>query len=63
MDSFRADKVRVTMTALGMVIGTFSLVLVVTIALTGKEYILNEIRNIGTNLIWAEYAGPLQRGN
>ncbi|MGB8769523.1 MAG: ABC transporter permease [Candidatus Korobacteraceae bacterium] len=62
MDSFRADKVRVTMTALGMVIGTFSLVLVVTIALTGKEYILNEIRNIGTNLIWAEYAGPLNGG-
>lgn len=36
--------------------------MVVTIALTGKEYILNEIRNIGTNLIWAEYAGPLNGG-
>ena len=58
VDSFRADKVRATMTALGMVIGTFSLVLVVTIALTGKQYVLNEIQNIGANLIWAEYAGP-----
>ncbi|MGB7553896.1 MAG: ABC transporter permease [Candidatus Korobacteraceae bacterium] len=57
VDSFRADKVRATMTALGMVIGTFSLVLVVTIALTGKQYVLNEIQNIGANLIWAEYAG------
>ncbi len=57
VDSFRADKVRATMTALGMVIGTFSLVLVVTIALTGKQYVLNEIQNIGANLIWAEYSG------
>jgi putative ABC transport system permease protein len=62
VDSFRADKVRATMTALGMVIGTFSLVLVVTIALTGKQYVLNEIQNIGTNLIWAEYAGPANGG-
>ncbi len=58
VNSFRADKVRATMTALGMVIGTFSLVLVVTIALTGKRYVLHEIQNIGANLIWAEYAGP-----
>lgn len=57
VDSFRADKVRATMTALGMVIGTFSLVLVVTIALTGKQYVLSEIQNIGANLVWAEYAG------
>jgi putative ABC transport system permease protein len=62
VDSFRADKVRATMTALGMVIGTFSLVLVVTIALTGKQYVLNEIQNIGANLIWAEYAGSSSAG-
>ncbi len=34
--AFRADKVRATMTALGMVIGTSSLILVVTVALSGK---------------------------
>ncbi len=62
VDSFRADKVRATMTALGMVIGTFSLVLVVTIALTGKQYVLNEIQNIGANLIWAEYTGSANGG-
>ena len=62
VNSFRADKVRASMTALGMVIGTFSLVLVVTIALTGKQYVLNEIQNIGANLIWAEYAGAANAG-
>jgi putative ABC transport system permease protein len=54
--SFRADKVRATMTALGMVIGTASLILVVTIALTGKQFLLTQIQNVGANLIWAEYS-------
>lgn len=55
-DLFRADKVRATMTALGMVIGTASLILVVTIALTGKEFLLTQIQNVGANLIWVEYS-------
>src|SRR5271165_2790556 len=55
--SFRADRVRATMTALGMVIGTASLILVVTISLTGKQFLLTQINNVGSNLIWAEYSG------
>jgi hypothetical protein len=30
---------------------------VVTVALTGKRYVLAQIENIGTNVIWAEYSG------
>jgi putative ABC transport system permease protein len=60
--AFRADKVRATMTALGMVIGTSSLILVVTIAMTGKQYVLAQIENIGTNLVWAEYSGLVNAG-
>lgn len=43
--AFRADRVRATMTALGMVIGTSSLILVVTIALSGKQYVLAQIED------------------
>jgi len=60
--AFRADKVRATMTALGMVIGTSSLILVVTVALSGKQYVLAQIENIGTNLVWAEYSGLVNAG-
>ncbi len=56
-DSFRSNKLRFAMTGLGMVVGTASLILVVTIGLTGKQYILNSIQNIGANLIWARYQG------
>jgi putative ABC transport system permease protein len=54
-DTFVSNKVRFTLTALGMVIGTASLILVTTIGLTGKQYILNQIQAIGANLVYAEY--------
>jgi putative ABC transport system permease protein len=57
VDSFRASKVRFALTALGMVIGSASVILVVTIGLTGKQYILNEIQGIGTNMVELEYSG------
>jgi putative ABC transport system permease protein len=60
-DSFCSNKVRFLLTALGMVIGTASLILVVTIGLTGKQYVLNLIQGIGANLIYAEYEGGAQR--
>jgi putative ABC transport system permease protein len=56
-DSFRASKTRFALTALGMVIGTASVILVVTIGLTGKHYILDELQKIETNSVELEYAG------
>src|ERR1700752_918153 len=60
-ETFCANKVRFLLTGLGMVIGTASLILVVTIGLTGKQYVLNQIQGIGANLIYAEYEGGAQR--
>ncbi len=56
-DSFRASKTRFALTALGMVIGTASVILVVTIGMTGKRYILDELQKIETNSVELEYAG------
>src|SRR3979411_572614 len=60
-DTFCSNKVRFTLTALGMVIGTASLILVVTIGMTGRQYVLNQIQDIGGNLIYAQYQGGAQR--
>jgi putative ABC transport system permease protein len=57
VDSFAASKLRFALTALGMVIGTASVILVVTIGLTGRQFILNEIQKIGTNQVEVEYSG------
>src|SRR5260370_26476616 len=56
-DTFCSNKVRFILTGLGMVIGTASLILVVTIGMTGRQYVLSQIQAIGTNEIWAEYLG------
>src|SRR5438270_6007482 len=60
-DTFCSNKVRFLLTGLGMVIGTASLILVVTIGLTGKQYVLSLIQGIGANLVYAEYEGGAQR--
>jgi putative ABC transport system permease protein len=60
-DTFCSNKVRFMLTGLGMVIGTASLILVVTIGMTGKQYVLGLIQGIGANLIYAEYEGGAQR--
>jgi putative ABC transport system permease protein len=56
-DTFISNRVRFALTALGMMIGTASVILVVTIGLAGKEYVLREIESIGVNWIFAEYEG------
>jgi putative ABC transport system permease protein len=60
-DTFSSNKVRFALTALGMVIGTASLILVTTIGLTGKQYLLTLIQGVGANMIYAEYEGGGQR--
>jgi putative ABC transport system permease protein len=60
-DTFCSNKVRFLLTSLGMMIGTASLILVVTIGMTGKEYVLNQIQAIGANMIYVEYEGGADR--
>jgi hypothetical protein len=57
LDSFRTSKLRFALTALGMVIGTASVILVVTIGMKGKQYVLDTLQKIGTNSVEIEYSG------
>src|SRR5258708_1271882 len=56
IDNFGSNRLRFVLTALGMVIGTASVILVATIGLTGKQYVLQEIQKIGTNSVEVEYS-------
>src|SRR4051812_2042442 len=58
--SLRANKIRTFLTALGLVIGNASVILVVTISLTSRDYILDQIRGIGSNLVYANYEAGSQ---
>jgi len=60
-DAFCSNKLQFILTALAMAVGTASVILVATIGLTGKQYILRQLQSIGTNMIYADYQGGAQR--
>jgi putative ABC transport system permease protein len=61
LDAFCSNKLQFTLTSLAMAVGTASVILVATIGLTGKQYILRQLQAIGTNMIYASYQGGSQR--
>ncbi|HEY2459935.1 MAG TPA: ABC transporter permease [Candidatus Acidoferrum sp.] len=54
IDAVRSNKMRAILTSLGVIIGSASIVLVVTVALTSRKYVLSQIESTGSNLIWVE---------
>ena len=54
VDALRANKLRAVLTSIGVIIGSASIVLVVTVALTSQKYVISQIEAVGSNLIWAE---------
>jgi len=55
LQALRQNPVRSLLTGLGMMIGTASVILVVTISLTSQSYILEQIEGVGSNMIFASY--------
>lgn len=53
VDSLRANKLRAALTMLGVVIGSACIVLVVTVALAGKRFIIGQIEAVGSNIVYA----------
>jgi putative ABC transport system permease protein len=55
IQALKSNPVRSFLTGLGMVIGTASVILVVTISLTSQSYILRQIEGVGSNMVFASY--------
>src|SRR6266566_4079031 len=53
--ALRANTVRSLLTCLGMMIGNASVILVVTISQTSQDYILEQIRGLGSNIVYAYF--------
>ena len=51
-----ANRVRTLLTALGLVIGNAAVIWVVTISVVSRDLILEQIRGIGSNMIYAYLA-------
>ncbi len=63
LGALSADKLKASLTMLGVVIGSAAIVLVVTIVSSGKEYISKQIQGIGANIAYAslQRSGMLTR--
>ncbi len=55
MEALKANRLRTFLTALGLIIGNASVILVVTVSLASKDLILDLIRGVGSNLVYADY--------
>jgi putative ABC transport system permease protein len=49
---------RTFLTMLGLVIGSAAVVAVASVGLAGKNYAVQQLDTLGTNLIWVSYHGP-----
>ena len=54
VDALRSNKLRAILTSIGVVIGSASIVLVVTVAMTSQKFVISQIEAIGSNLVWVE---------
>ena len=55
VDALWSNKLRAILTTLGVVIGSACIVLVVSVAVTGRRYVIGQIEGVGANLIYANY--------
>jgi putative ABC transport system permease protein len=54
-DSLRCNKLRVCLAIFGVMIGSACIILVVTVSLTERRYVMEQIEGIGSNLVYAYY--------
>jgi putative ABC transport system permease protein len=57
LEALRLHKARALLSTTGVVIGSASIVLVVTAGLTGGRYVIAQIEGVGSNIVYAEHVG------
>ena len=62
VDRFRKHPFQTSLTLAGMVVGTAAIILVVTLGLTGRKYVLKQIEGVGSRLVWSNYRGTVTAG-
>jgi putative ABC transport system permease protein len=57
LDALLADKVKAALTMLGVTIGATCIILVVTVSMIGKNYVMAQIEAVGTDIVYAYFPG------
>ncbi len=59
---FRTHPVQTALTLTGLIVGTAAIILIVTLGLTGRAFVMRQIEGVGSNLVWANYRGSVTSG-
>ena len=59
---FRTHPVQTVLTLAGLVVGTSAIILIVTLGLTGRTFVMSQIEGVGSHLVWAGYEGTVTSG-
>lgn len=59
---FRTHPVQMGLTLAGLVVGTAAIILIVSLGLTGRAFVMAQIEGVGSHLVWAGYEGTVTAG-
>ncbi len=59
---FRTHPVQTALTLAGLIVGTAAIILIVTLGLTGRSFVMAQIEGVGSHLAWASYEGTVTAG-
>lgn len=59
---FRTHPVQTGLTLAGLIVGTSAIILIVTLGLTGRSFVMSQIEGVGSHLAWASYEGTVTSG-
>jgi putative ABC transport system permease protein len=59
---FRTHPVQTWLTLAGLVVGTAAIIVIVTLGLTGRDFVMAQIEGVGSHLVWASYEGTVTSG-
>lgn len=62
LERFRSHAFQTSLTLVGLVVGTASIVLTVSLGLTGRGFVMSQIEGVGSRLIWVTYQGTVTSG-
>src|SRR6266849_10213664 len=62
LQRFRTHSFQTALTLAGLVVGTASIILTISLGLTGRRFVMSQIEGVGSRLIWTIYNGTVSSG-
>lgn len=62
LNRFRTHPVQTWLTLAGLIAGTAAIILIVSLGLTGRGFVMEQIEGVGSHLVWASYEGTVTSG-